>query len=78
METTTPSNKQITFGYVCGQVLASSISNIIGLTIGHPLDLVKVSYLWCSFFIDQDSNVKRAPINNGMSEENSDSRRGNE
>lgn len=34
--------KEITFIYVCGQVLASSISNILGLVIGHPLDFVKV------------------------------------
>jgi len=77
METTSTSSKKITFGYVCGQVLASSISNILGIVIGHPLDLVKVNYLSCSYmYLDQDANVERASFNHGMSEENCDSRRG--
>lgn len=34
--------KAITLKYFCGQVLASSISNMMGVVIGHPLDTIKV------------------------------------
>ncbi|TNV77299.1 hypothetical protein FGO68_gene3304 [Halteria grandinella] len=37
-----PHLKQITLKYVAGQVLASSVSNMLGLIIGYPLDTVKV------------------------------------
>ena len=29
--------------YVMGQILASSISNMMGVFIGHPLDTIKAS-----------------------------------
>ena len=60
------SNKPLTLNFVLGQIYASSVSNILGLIIGHPLDTIKVRMQLSAIPISLSQCVKETIKHEGV------------
>lgn len=61
--------------FLMGQVFSSSVSNILGVAMGHPLDTVKVKAVCCiRMIIDEDASFSSQDWYTGMHTSNSESR----